>query len=98
MNTQPIPPVDKVFAALANPLRRAVVQRLANGPAAVSELASLVDCSLPVMAKHLRCLEEAGLLTHAKRGRVRHCRLVRDPLGPAAAWLDLYRSGARRGE
>jgi DNA-binding transcriptional ArsR family regulator len=84
-------PLDAVFSALADPTRRAIVVRLAQGEASVSELAEPFDVSLPAVTKHLAVLERAGLLEHDKRGRVRHCRLVAAPMGIADEWLRTYR-------
>jgi DNA-binding transcriptional ArsR family regulator len=83
--------VDEVFAALADPTRRAILERLRQGEASVSELARPFDVSLPAVAKHVRVLERAGLLTHRKTGRVRRCRIRADRLKLASAWLDSYR-------
>jgi DNA-binding transcriptional ArsR family regulator len=83
--------LDAVFSALADPTRRAIVVRLAEGEASVSELAEPFDVSLPAVTKHLAVLERAGLLEHHKRGRVRHCRLVAAPMQVADDWLSSYR-------
>ncbi len=83
--------VDEVFAALADPTRRAILERLRHGEASVSELASPFDVSLPAVAKHVRVLERAGLLTHQKTGRVRRCRIRADRMKLASDWLDAYR-------
>jgi DNA-binding transcriptional ArsR family regulator len=80
-----------VFSALADPKRRAILVRLAEGEASVSELARPFDVSLPAITKHLGVLERAGLLEHHKEGRVRHCRLVAAPMRLADAWLSDYR-------
>lgn len=82
--------LDAVFAALADPTRRAIVQRLANGEASVSELSEPFAMTLTAVAKHLRVLSDAGLVEHRKQGRVRHCRLAADPLRDAHAWLGEY--------
>ncbi|HEX8001689.1 MAG TPA: metalloregulator ArsR/SmtB family transcription factor [Mycobacteriales bacterium] len=88
--------LDATFAALANPARRAVVARLALGPATVSELAAPLAMTLPSVLQHLSVLEAAGLVTSTKRGRVRTCRLDRAALGPAEQWLrDRRREGDR---
>jgi DNA-binding transcriptional ArsR family regulator len=79
--------LDAVFSALADPTRRAIVVRLSEGEASVSELASPFDVSLPAVTKHLAVLERAGLLEHHKVGRVRRCRLVADPMRTAEDWL-----------
>lgn len=83
--------VDEVFAALADPTRRAILERLRHGEASVSELAGPFDVSLPAVAKHVRVLERAGLLTHQKTGRVRRCRILADRMKLASDWLDAYR-------
>jgi DNA-binding transcriptional ArsR family regulator len=83
--------VDEVFAALADPTRRAILEKLRQGEASVSELARPFDVSLPAVAKHVRVLERAGLLTHRKAGRLRRCRIRADRLKLASDWLDTYR-------
>jgi DNA-binding transcriptional ArsR family regulator len=80
-----------VFSALADPTRRAILGRLRQGEASVSELAQPFDVSLPAVAKHVRVLERAGLLTHRKTGRVRRCQIAVDRLQLASNWLDTYR-------
>jgi DNA-binding transcriptional ArsR family regulator len=82
--------VDSVFAALADPTRRAIVERLTEGEASASELAAPFDASLPAILKHLRVLEDAGLVATRKEGRTRRCRLVPDPLGDAISWMVRY--------
>ncbi len=79
------------FAALADPTRRAILARLAEGEASVSQLAEPFDMSLPAMLKHIRVLEKAGLIARTKKGRVSRCRLVADPLKDAAEWIARYR-------
>ncbi len=81
-------PVEAVFSALANPTRRAVVERLGRGPAVVSELAEPFDMALPSFMQHLRVLESCGLVRSHKVGRVRTMRLVPGQLAPAAHWLE----------
>lgn len=83
--------LDAVFAALADPTRRAIVARLAGGETSVSELAAPFDMSLVAVTKHLRVLEHAGLLDQRKQGRVRYCRLSPAPLRSADDWLARYR-------
>jgi DNA-binding transcriptional ArsR family regulator len=83
--------LNATFAALADPTRRAILARLATRDASVSELARPFDMSLPGVQKHLQVLERAGLLRHAKRGRVRRCRLVAQPMRRAARWIEQYR-------
>ena len=83
--------LDHVFNALADPTRRAILGRLREGEASVSELAAPFPVSLPAIAKHVRVLERAGLLTHHKTGRVRNCRIVVERLQLADDWLETYR-------
>jgi DNA-binding transcriptional ArsR family regulator len=83
--------LNAVFSALADPTRRAIVARLAQGERSVSELAEPFEVSLPAVTKHLRVLEGAGLLSHRKEGRVRHCRLVPEPMSEVAAYIERYR-------
>jgi len=83
--------LDAVFAALADPTRRAILAQLAAREASVSELARPFRISLPGVHKHLRVLERAGLLAHAKQGRVRRCRLQARPMKSAARWIERYR-------
>ena len=79
--------LDTLFAALADPTRRAVIARLAAGEAVVSELACPHDMALPSFLKHLARLEAAGLVASRKEGRVRICTLHPEALAPAAGWL-----------
>jgi DNA-binding transcriptional ArsR family regulator len=79
------------FAALADPTRRAILERLARGEASVTELAEPFQVSLPAISKQLRVLEQAGLLIREKEGRVRRCRLDAEPMREAAEWLARYR-------
>jgi len=83
--------LDRVFHALASPTRRAVVARLARGPASVTELAAPFDMALPSFLQHVRVLEQDGLVTTTKRGRVRTVRLDRTRLRQASTWLDRQR-------
>lgn len=78
--------VHHQFAALGDPTRLAIVERLARGPASVGDVAAPVAMSLPAVLKHLRVLEEAGLVATIKRGRVRECRLRDDALIAVAEW------------
>ena len=78
--------LDKVFAALSDPTRRHVLETLGQGNLAVSELAQPHDMSLPGFMKHLRVLEEAGLIERNKAGRVVSCELSAAPMQQAAAW------------
>jgi DNA-binding transcriptional ArsR family regulator len=85
--------VDKTLAALADPTRRGILERLGRqGEASVSELAEPVGISLTGMKKHLRVLEEAGLVRTEKVGRTRRCRLEPGGLQGLQAWMDSYRT------
>jgi DNA-binding transcriptional ArsR family regulator len=80
-------PLDRVFHALADPTRRAVIQRLGEGPAAVSDLARPFDMALPSFLNHLAVLEDCGLIASRKVGRVRTCRIRPKPLAQAESWI-----------
>jgi DNA-binding transcriptional ArsR family regulator len=82
--------LDQVFWALSDGTRRSVVERLTHGPASVSELAQPHAMSLPGFIKHLRVLEEAGLVVRAKEGRTVRCELAPRALEDAAMWLANY--------
>ena len=79
--------LDSAFHALADPTRRAVLSRLIAGPASVSELAQPFAIGLPTFLKHLKVLEDSGLIATGKAGRVRTCRLEPARLAGAEAWL-----------
>ena len=79
--------LDQVFAALADPSRRAMVERLSKGPASVSELAAPLTMSLPAVVQHLHVLEHSGLVVTEKLGRVRTCRLQLKTLCTAERWI-----------
>lgn len=83
--------LSATFAALADPTRRAIVRRLAQGEATVGALARPFAMSLPAISKHLAVLERARLIARAKRGRERRCRLRADSLVQASRWLERYR-------
>ncbi|HUJ13054.1 MAG TPA: metalloregulator ArsR/SmtB family transcription factor [Thermoanaerobaculia bacterium] len=83
--------LDSVFAALADPTRRAILARLASGEASVTELAKPFDMSLPAISKHLKVLENAGLIARGREAQWRPCRLDAGPLREAADWIDPYR-------
>jgi DNA-binding transcriptional ArsR family regulator len=83
--------LDRTFAAVADPTRRQILDRLAQGPTSISDLARPTGMSLTGLKKHVRVLEDAGLVTSVKRGRVRECRLGADGLDAAADWIELYR-------
>jgi DNA-binding transcriptional ArsR family regulator len=83
--------LDRTFAALADPTRRALVMRLAEAPGlSVSELAAPFPVSLPAIMKHLDVLAEAGLVARAKTGRIVACRLTAEPMQAAFEWLNRY--------
>ncbi|HLQ68672.1 MAG TPA: metalloregulator ArsR/SmtB family transcription factor [Gemmatimonadales bacterium] len=83
--------LDATFAALADPTRRAILARLANGEAAVSELAAPFDMSQPAISKHLKVLERAGLITRGREGQRRPSKLEPRPLAEATDWIERYR-------
>jgi DNA-binding transcriptional ArsR family regulator len=83
--------LDATFSALSDPTRRTILTALQRGHASVSELARPHDISMPAILKHLRVLEQAGLIEQKKTGRVRMCRLTVAPMQQAADWLSLYR-------
>src|SRR5690348_11122836 len=84
--------IPRVFQALSDPTRLAVVQRLCNGPAAVSELARPFKMALPSFIQHLDVLEDCGLVRSRKAGRVRTYRLSPQPLKAAETWMAEQRS------
>ncbi len=79
------------FAALADPTRRAILSRLADGEATVNELAEPFPLSVQAVSKHLKVLERAGLITRTRSAQRRPCRLRAEPLGDVTAWLEHYR-------
>lgn len=83
--------LDNVFHALSDSTRRAILARLANGDAVVTELAEPFAMSLPAISKHLTVLEKAGLLQRHKDGRIRRCELNAGPLETASDWIDFYK-------
>ncbi len=84
--------LDRSFAALSDPTRRAILLRLGRSEASISELADGVEMTLTGLKKHVRVLEEAGLVTTRKVGRVRRCRLGPRRLEDVAKWIGSYRS------
>jgi DNA-binding transcriptional ArsR family regulator len=88
--------LDRVFHALGDSSRRAMVERLSRGPASVSELARPFDMALPTVVQHLGVLEKAGIVTSTKAGRVRTCQLVPGALEPATDWISCQRLPAER--
>jgi DNA-binding transcriptional ArsR family regulator len=90
-------PLDLAFQALADPTRRAMVERLAKGPASVSELKAPLVMSLPAVMQHLAVLETSGLVVTQKSGRVRTCRINPAALADAERWIEgLRREWERR--
>jgi len=83
--------LDATFSALADPTRRAILARLAQGEAPVTELAAPFDMSLPAVSKHLKVLEKAGLIARSRSAQRRPCRLEVGPLRDAMNWIDGYR-------
>lgn len=85
--------LSQTFAALADPTRRAMLARLTQGEASVSDLAKpfLKDMSLPAVTKHLKVLEKAGLVTKTKEAQWRPCRLNPEPFRDVSDWMDQYR-------
>jgi len=82
--------LDRAFAALADPTRRAILARLALGEAGVTELAAPFRMSLPAVSKHLKVLERAGLITRSSQAQWRYCRLEPAPLKQVADWVGGY--------
>jgi DNA-binding transcriptional ArsR family regulator len=80
-----------IFAALADPTRRAILARLAEGDATVSELAEPFPISLPAISRHLKVLEHAGLISRSRSAQWRSSSLQAEPLREATAWMDRYR-------
>jgi DNA-binding transcriptional ArsR family regulator len=79
--------LDKFFGAMSDPTRRAVIERLASGPASVSELHAPHQMALPTFMRHLRVLEDTGIVRSLKKGRVRTCHIEAAPLIEAQGWL-----------
>jgi DNA-binding transcriptional ArsR family regulator len=84
--------LDGIFQALADPTRRAVLGRLGKGPASISELAEPFDMALPSFMKHIRFLEDSGLIRTRKEGRVRTCTIEKKPLAVVETWLSRQRA------
>ncbi len=83
--------LSTIFAALADPTRRAILARLAQGEASVKELAAPFKISPPAVTKHLKVLQRAGLITQGRQAQWRPCRLAAAPLKDVADWLEDYR-------
>ena len=84
-------PISGVFAALADPTRRAIIARLATGEATVNELAAPFPISMQAISKHLNVLERAGLIARTREAQWRRCRLEPGPLRELAGWVEQYR-------
>ena len=91
LSSSPAPNLDAIFAALADPTRRAIVARLAEGEASVAELVEPFAMSQPAVSKHLKVLERAGLVSRGRDAQRRPCRLEAKPLAEANEWLERYR-------
>ena len=83
--------LDDAFAALANPTRRAILARLANGEASVSELAEPFEMSLPAISRHVKVLESAGLIKQGRRAQYRPCTIDPAPFEAISNWAEQYR-------
>ncbi|MAS36753.1 MAG: transcriptional regulator [Anaerolineaceae bacterium] len=84
--------LSATFSALADPTRRAILARLAQGEATVNELAEPFDISLPAISKHLKVLERAGLITQGRKAQWRPCRLEAAPLKEVSEWVAQYQN------
>ncbi len=84
-------PLSATFAALADPTRRAMLARLAQGEATVTELAEPFDMSMPAISRHLKVLERAGLIERGREAQWRPCRLRANPLREVDDWVEQYR-------
>ncbi len=83
--------LSETFQALADPTRRAILARLAQGESSVNELAAPFDMSLPAVSKHLKVLEHAGLISRSREAQYRPCKLEPQNLKPADEWLEEFR-------
>ena len=83
--------LSSTLSALADPTRRAILARLAEGEATVGELAAPFEMSLPAVSRHLKVLERAGLIARGREAQWRPCRLAPEPLREVAGWLESYR-------
>jgi DNA-binding transcriptional ArsR family regulator len=84
--------LDRIFAALSDPIRRGIIGQLREGPCSVTQLGAPFAVSAPAISKHLAALERCGLIVRWKAGRVHYCRLVADPLAQAGAWIEQHRA------
>ncbi|MDP9294427.1 MAG: metalloregulator ArsR/SmtB family transcription factor [Actinomycetota bacterium] len=85
-------PLDRSFLALSHPIRREIVERLASGPATVGEATSDLPVSKPAISKHLKVLEQAGVLTRVIEGRSHRLSLREEALAPASDWIERQRA------
>lgn len=83
--------LDATFAALANSTRRAILARLAEGEATVNDLAAPFDLTLPAISKHIKVLDQAGLITRGRRAQFRPCSIDAEPLAQVSEWAEQYR-------
>ena len=83
--------LSQIFAALANPTRRAILARLAEGEATVNELAEPFKMTLPAISKHIKVLERAGLITQGQKAQYRPCTIEAAPLEEVSKWTEHYR-------
>lgn len=83
--------LSQTFAALANPTRRAILDRLAEGEATVNELAEPFEMTLPGISKHIKILEDAGLITRGRKAQYRPCTIDVTPIQEIASWTEQYR-------
>jgi DNA-binding transcriptional ArsR family regulator len=83
--------LSTIFGALADPTRRAILNRLASGETSVTELAKPLEMSLPAVTKHLKVLQRAGLISQGRKAQWRPCRLQAAPLKNASDWIEQYR-------
>ena len=86
------PRLDRSFEALAHPIRRQIVERLAEGPATVGQASEGIPVSKPAISKHLKVLEDAGVVSRMVDGRTHRLMLRRDPLADAADWMERQRA------
>src|SRR3982750_284385 len=91
MTQQAADPIDGVFAALADPTRRAILARLATADATAGEMAAAFPITPQARSKHLNVLEAAGLISRTKQAQWRRCRIVAAPLRSVATWVEQYR-------
>src|ERR1700755_27778 len=87
-----IDPLTQTFAALADPTRRAILARLSEGEATVGELAAPFSITLPAISRHLKVLEQAGLISRGRDAQWRPCRIETKPLSEATGWLEHHRA------